>query len=146
MEKCTAQAGFWLPASDLLRQSGVSDAASVAQGRATWNPLATKTSAKRLAMNAIDGKPDRELCSAKHSLRSANFYHRAPQANSVQLAGGFNHWNPVAIQRRDDGWWFIQVMLIHGHHQYRFLVDGKPVLDARAAGISLRKSGWGEVK
>jgi 1,4-alpha-glucan branching enzyme len=39
------------------------------------------------------------------------------------------------MQRRDDGWWFIQVMLIHGHHQYRFLVDGKPVLDPRAAGV-----------
>jgi len=38
------------------------------------------------------------------------------------------------MQRRDGGWWFIQVLLSHGHHQYRFLVDGKPVLDPRAAG------------
>ena len=35
---------------------------------------------------------------------------------------------------RDDGWWFIQIMLPHGHHQYRFLVDGMPVLDPRAMG------------
>ncbi len=40
------------------------------------------------------------------------------------------------MEPRDDGWWFIQVMLIHGHHQYRFLADGKPVLDPRAAGVS----------
>jgi hypothetical protein len=32
-------------------------------------------------------------------------------------------------------------MLIYGHHQYRFLMDGKPVLDPRAAVILLRKSG-----
>ncbi len=38
------------------------------------------------------------------------------------------------MQRRDDGWWFIQIMLPHGHHQYRFLVDGMPVLDPRAMG------------
>jgi 1,4-alpha-glucan branching enzyme len=92
------------------------------------------------AMNAGDGQPDSELCSARHSLRPVHFYCRAPQARSVQLAGDFNHWNPLAMQRRDDGWWFIQVMLIHGHHQYRFLVDGKPVLDPRAAGVGRNQS------
>jgi 1,4-alpha-glucan branching enzyme len=50
------------------------------------------------------------------------------------VAGDFNHWNPFPMQRRDDGWWFIQIMLPHGHHQYRFLVDGMPVLDPRAMG------------
>jgi len=39
------------------------------------------------------------------------------------------------MQRRGDGWWFLQVMLGQGHHQYRFLVDGKPVLDPRAMGV-----------
>ena len=50
------------------------------------------------------------------------------------------------MQRRDDGWWFIQIMLPHGHHQYRFLVDDKPVLDPREwekAGITrTRKFRW----
>ena len=92
-------------------------------------------------MNAIDGKPDRELCSAEHSLRPVHSFCRAPQARSVLLAGDFNRCNPLPMQRRDEGWGFIQVMLIHGHHQYRFMVDGKPVLDPRAAGISLQKSG-----
>jgi hypothetical protein len=32
-------------------------------------------------------------------------------------------------------WWFLQVELSHGHHEYRFLVDGKPVLDPHAAGV-----------
>jgi hypothetical protein len=37
-------------------------------------------------------------------------------------------------------WWFIQIMLSHGHHQYRFLVDGKPVLDPRAMGKGRNQS------
>jgi hypothetical protein len=28
------------------------------------------------------------------------------------------------------------VPLSHGHHQYRFLVDGKPMLDPQAMGIA----------
>ena len=35
-----------------------------------------------------------------------------------------------------DGYWFLQVQLTHGHHWYRFLVDGKPVLDPRGTGIA----------
>jgi hypothetical protein len=35
-----------------------------------------------------------------------------------------------------DGWWFIQVPLTHGHHQYRFVADGKPMLDPHAAGVA----------
>jgi hypothetical protein len=32
---------------------------------------------------------------------------RAP-ARAVQLAGDFNHWHPLSMLPRDDGWWFIQ--------------------------------------
>jgi Glycogen recognition site of AMP-activated protein kinase len=93
-----------------------------------------ETSAGPQAINAVDGKRRGESFSARTTLRPANFYCRAPRANSVQVAGDFNHWNPFPMQRRDDGWWFIQIMLPHGHHQYRFLVDDKPVLDPRAMG------------
>jgi len=40
------------------------------------------------------------------------------------------------MRRREDGWWFIEVSLTHGHHQYHFLVDDKPVLDPQGAGIA----------
>jgi hypothetical protein len=40
------------------------------------------------------------------------------------------------MQRQVDGGWFLQVHLTHGHHLYRFLVDGKPVLDPRGTGIA----------
>ncbi len=91
-------------------------------------------------MNATDGKPESELYSARHSCRPVNFYCRAPQAGNVQLAGDFNHWNPFPMQRRDGGWWFIQVMLCHGHHQYHFLVDGQAMLDPRAMGKGRNQS------
>jgi hypothetical protein len=40
------------------------------------------------------------------------------------------------MERRVDGCWFLQVLLTHGHHQYRFLVDGKPILDPHATGVA----------
>jgi hypothetical protein len=40
------------------------------------------------------------------------------------------------MQKQPDGAWFLQVPLHHGHHHYRFLVDGTPTLDPRAQGIA----------
>jgi hypothetical protein len=40
------------------------------------------------------------------------------------------------MRRREDGWWFVEAALTHGHHQYLFLVDGVPTLDPRAAGTA----------
>ncbi len=40
------------------------------------------------------------------------------------------------MEQREDGWWHIQIWLRHGHHQYRFLVDGEPTLDLHAAGTA----------
>jgi 1,4-alpha-glucan branching enzyme len=67
-----------------------------------------------------------------------NFICVAPEANQVHLAGDFNDWDLAAhpMKRQPDGAWLIQVQLTHGHHHYRFLVDGKPVLDPRAQGIA----------
>ncbi len=39
------------------------------------------------------------------------------------------------MQRSVDGWWLAHVELAHGHHQYQFLVDGKPTLDPHATGV-----------
>lgn len=40
------------------------------------------------------------------------------------------------MRRREDGWWFIEVHLTHGHHQYRFLVDDQPFLDPKGTGTA----------
>jgi 1,4-alpha-glucan branching enzyme len=75
--------------------------------------------------------------SAKNSVKPVNFYCAAPQAQAVEIAGDFNHWHPFPMQRLLDGWWFVRLELCHGHHQYRFMVDGMPRLDPRAMGHSL---------
>jgi 1,4-alpha-glucan branching enzyme len=76
--------------------------------------------------------------SARNTTKPVNFYCAAPSARSVHLMGDFNGWNPAShpMRRREDGCWFIEVQLHHGHHRYQFLVDGEPVLDPQGAGIA----------
>lgn len=76
--------------------------------------------------------------SAKRMAKPVNFFCFAPEAREVSLVGDFNDWQPGAhpMTRQPDGGWAVQVPLPHGHHQYQFLVDGVPVLDARAHGVS----------
>ena len=76
--------------------------------------------------------------SARNMAKPINFVCVAPEAKQVHLSGDFNDWDPTAhpMKRQPDGNWLIQVALNHGHHHYRFLVDGKPVLDPRAQGVA----------
>ena len=78
-----------------------------------------------------------EVCDRRMT-KPVNFYCSAPQARNVHLVGDFNHWNPgsLPMERQIDGWWFLQVPICHGHHQYFFLVDDKPTLDPRATGVT----------
>jgi len=75
---------------------------------------------------------------ARNTTNPVNFYCVAPTAASVVLVGDFNNWDDAShpMRRQVDGGWFLQVQLSHGHHRYRFLVDGKPVLDPRGTGIA----------
>ncbi len=65
-----------------------------------------------------------------------DFFCRTPQAGSVSLIGDFNNWDPQAhpMRRMPDGAWSIRIELPHGHHQYLFWVDGRPMLDPNAMG------------
>jgi thioredoxin 1 len=74
--------------------------------------------------------------SARRSLHHVDFFCQAPDARRVCLVGDFNDWNLAAnpMQRTPDGYWRASLELPHGHHQYLFLVDGKPILDPNAAG------------
>jgi len=75
--------------------------------------------------------------------KPVNFICTVPEAKQVYLLGDFNNWNPTAhpMNRQPDGAWLLQVQLNHGHHHYRFLVDGKPTLDPRAQGIARDQKG-----
>jgi len=90
-------------------------------------------------MNIVQEHPNGSLYSARNMAKPVNFYCAAPSAKSVCIVGDFNEWDPTShpMEQRVDGWWFTQVSLTHGHHKYRFLVDGKPRLDPRAAGVTL---------
>ncbi|SPE60052.1 Glycoside hydrolase family 13 domain protein [Verrucomicrobia bacterium] len=89
-------------------------------------------------MDTIQAKPRLSRYSPLGLVKPVNFYCAAPKAKSVCLVGDFNDWNSASLpmERRLDGWWFLQVPLTHGHHHYRFLVDGKPMLDPRATGVA----------
>lgn len=75
--------------------------------------------------------------SSRENLHHVDFFCRAPDARSVCLVGDFNEWQPSTdpMQRMPDGNWMVSLELLHGHHQYLFLVDGEPTLDPNATGI-----------
>ena len=89
-------------------------------------------------MDTVLDTPSPALYSAKEMVKPISFYCAAPEAKAVFLMGDFNDWNPrsLPMQRREGGWWFLQVPLSHGHHQYLFLVDGAPTLDPHATGVA----------
>lgn len=92
-------------------------------------------------MNSTYDKLGDQIYPAQNSIKPVNFYFSAREAQAVHLAGGFNHWHPILMGRREDGWWFIQIWLPHGHHQYRFLVDDVPTLDHHAVGTACDEHG-----
>ena len=57
-----------------------------------------------------------------------------PAARRVSLCGEFNSWSPDAtpLKRRSDGQWETTVQLAPGRYQYKFIVDGRWVLDPLA--------------
>ena len=89
-------------------------------------------------MNITLEQPSRSRPSARDLIKPINFYCAAPQAESVYLMGDFNGWSPSSLpmERRVDGWWFLQVALSHGAHQYQFVVDGTPTLDPNSTGTA----------
>lgn len=85
----------------------------------------------------------KDRLSAKRVVRGVNFVCIAPEAKSVALIGDFNQWYPNAnpLERHTDGSWRLTLEINHGHHQYLFLVDGVPVLDPKAQGITRNAKG-----
>jgi hypothetical protein len=50
----------------------------------------------------------------------------APSANSVDVAGDFTKWSPVALVRHDSGWWVMTAEIPDGTHEAAIRVDGGP--------------------
>ena len=68
--------------------------------------------------------------SAKRTWHQVTFFCNAPHAESVGLVGDFNGWDLAAtpMKRMANGCWTASLELNLEHHQYLFVVDGKPTL------------------
>src|ERR1700753_2531560 len=91
---------------------------------------------KLLIINASQNISETEPHLPADSRKPVNFYCAAPSAVTVELVGDFNHWHPFPMEKSLDGWWLTKVFLPHGHHLYRFLIDGKAMLDSQAGKIA----------
>jgi len=65
--------------------------------------------------------------SKKKNHKKAIFTFTAPEAQSVQLAGDFNSWDPNAhpLKRTSNERWETRLNLSPGRYEYKFLVDGQ---------------------
>ena len=81
--------------------------------------------------------------SAKNTLVPVNFRYVDPKAKQVKLIGDFNGWDQEAhvMERTPDGSWFLQLSIHSGHHRYLYLVDGEPMLDPQANGVTQSDEG-----
>lgn len=52
---------------------------------------------------------------------------KAPDAQSVFLAGTFNNWDPgtTPMERSENGEWSAQLELAQGRYEFKFIVDGE---------------------
>jgi 1,4-alpha-glucan branching enzyme len=63
----------------------------------------------------------------KEKSKKVNFSLHAPQAESVSIAGDFNHWDVMSHSMKKDkkGVWKVSLNLSPGIYQYNFYVDGE---------------------
>jgi 1,4-alpha-glucan branching enzyme len=89
-------------------------------------------------MSIVFDTPAPTRYSAKYTTKPISFFCAAPEAESAYLMGDFNDWSPTShpMEWRKDGWWYLQVPLTHGYHEYLFVVDGVPTLDPHATGTT----------
>jgi hypothetical protein len=58
-----------------------------------------------------------------------------PEAKEVGLVGSFNNWDPRAtpLQNDGEGRWEVELILMQGRYEYRFVVDGNWTDDPQAS-------------
>jgi hypothetical protein len=75
--------------------------------------------------------------------RRLAFLH-APEARTVELAGDFTEWRPLALTSRPDGWWSIELDLRAGRYEIAIRADGG-AWQAPPGLISIRDEFGGQV-
>ena len=68
------------------------------------------------------------------TLEPVHFEYRSPHGSQVCIAGSFNGWQPDAapLHAVGPGRWRIRLLLPHGRHEYRLVVDGQWIADPTA--------------
>lgn len=74
---------------------------------------------------------------------AVKFQHYNPQAIEVFVAGTFNDWDPraAALRRDGNGAWALEILLLPGQYEYRFVVDGVWREDSMASKFSANPFG-----
>lgn len=64
---------------------------------------------------------------SKTKAKAVEFHCRAPEAQTVQLAGTFNDWNSetTPLTKGEHGDWAASLDLPPGRHEFKFVVDGQ---------------------
>jgi 1,4-alpha-glucan branching enzyme len=67
------------------------------------------------------------MATGKTTKQKVTFSYKAPQAQSVLLAGDFTGWQqaPLDMKKSKDGVWKKTVSLPPGRYEYRLLVEGQ---------------------
>ena len=67
------------------------------------------------------------MAKAKTAKKKVTFSYRAPEAQSVSVAGDFTGWQeaPLGMKKDKTGVWKAVVPLPPGRYEYRLLVDGQ---------------------
>jgi 1,4-alpha-glucan branching enzyme len=67
------------------------------------------------------------MATGKPNKQKVTFSYKAPQAQSVLLAGDFTEWQqaPLGMKKSKNGVWTKTATLAPGKYEYRLLVDGQ---------------------
>ena len=102
--------------------------------RITVRPWMAGVLAAAAALVLLVARPERPAAGDV----AVRFVLQAPEAQTVALAGTFNHWDSGAtpLVRSEGGLWAATLMLPAGEHEYAFVVDGERwVPDPAAPGV-----------
>ncbi len=69
--------------------------------------------------------------SVKDKKHVYKFFYYNPDAKRVSFAANFNNYNPynLPFQKREDGYWVLEIELLPGKTFYNFVVDGEWIKD-----------------